>query len=346
MAGIAAFVLGCELLCRLLPVSSSTETGYYIDPQILTYPPRHHWTASRGWDLRNPQRLQSNNFGFVAERDFVRDENAVALIGDSFVEAGMLDADKRPAVQLERALGSRRPVYAMGGPGSALLDYAERIRFANQNFGVRDFVVLMERGDVMQSLCSSGNVHAPCLDRKTLDPRVEHQPPPGFAKRVFRQSALAQYVFSQLELAPSRLWPQAIAQSRPGGGSLDDIAGGATIPDRAKNPGGIIPRPEIDAVTRLFFARIAPYARGRLIIVVDSQRALLRQGAIPVDASRDRFIELARAHGADVVDTQPLFVEHHLHSRLRLDVGPYDAHFNALGAAIVMQAAAESLRRQ
>ncbi|SFC66212.1 hypothetical protein SAMN05216344_12836 [Polaromonas sp. OV174] len=59
----------------------------------------------------------------------------------------MLAAPDRPGAQLERALGTR-PVSAMGNPGTALVDYAERIRFAHTHFGVRDFVVLMERGDV------------------------------------------------------------------------------------------------------------------------------------------------------------------------------------------------------
>ena len=111
-----AFVLVGEAACRLLPVSSATLSGYHVDPQILTYPPRHEWTSAFGWDLRNPQRLKSNNFGFVADHDFVRNLNAVALVGDSFVEAGMLAAEDRPAAQLEQRLGAGRPVYALGGP--------------------------------------------------------------------------------------------------------------------------------------------------------------------------------------------------------------------------------------
>jgi len=76
--------------------------------------------------------------------------------------------------------------------------YAERIRHAHDNFGVRDFVILMERGDVKQSLCGSGNVNGPCLDAQTLAPRVETIAPPGTVKKIFRHSALAQYVFGQL----------------------------------------------------------------------------------------------------------------------------------------------------
>ena len=114
LSGVASLLVLLEAICRVLPVSTSTDTGYYTDPLILTYPARHQWVMSTGWDLRNAQHMQANNLGYAAEHDFVRDERAIALIGDSYVEASMLDIADRPAAQLERQLGTR-PVYAMGG---------------------------------------------------------------------------------------------------------------------------------------------------------------------------------------------------------------------------------------
>jgi len=71
--------------------------------------------------------------------------------------------------QLEREL-SGRPVYTMGSPGSSLLDYAERMRFAHDRFGIVDFVLLVERGDVRQALCGS-NKHPRAMSRSP-DPRT------------------------------------------------------------------------------------------------------------------------------------------------------------------------------
>ncbi|WP_144264463.1 hypothetical protein [Polaromonas sp. C04] len=322
-----------EIFFQLLPVSTSTETGYYIDPLILSYPPYHHWTTSTGWDLRNVQRLESNNLGYVANRDFERNANAVALIGDSFVEASMLAAPDRPGAQLERALGGR-PVFAMGNPGTALLDYAERIRFAHTHYGVRDFVVLMERGDVKQSLCGSGNINGPCLDPKTLEPRIEKLPPAGTLKRIFRHSALAQYVFGQLKFSPQQLLRQAFPPAHGANAASSQPASGA-----AQMPPGQTAS-YVDLVTHTFFERIRPYATGRLVIVIDSDRSALAKGQLKPDPSRARFIQLARAAGATVIDTEPLFQAHFARSRLSLDVGPYDGHFNALGVSLVTQAAA------
>lgn len=331
LAGVLCLALGLELLFRVLPVSTATETGYYTDPMILNYPPHHRWTDSTGWDLRNAQKLEANNLGYVAHRDFVPDPHAVALIGDSFVEASMLATIDRPGTQLERELGGR-PVYAMGAPGTALLDYAERIRFAHEKFGIRDFVVLMERGDVKQSLCGSGNINGPCLDPQTLEPRISKIPPPGTAKRIFRHSALAQYLFGQLKFNPERLWQQALAPTHP-----------SAPVHRVTATSHLLP--VVDAVTKAFFERVKPYVAGQLVIVVDSDRGALNSGRSTIDPARDRFIALARAAGATVVDTKPLYRAQLAQSTLLLDVGPYDGHLNKLGVAIAMKSAAMALSR-
>lgn len=332
LLGMALIVLLLELLCRLLPVSTSTETGYYHDPLILSYPSHHRWTASTGWDLRNAQTLQANNLGFATEHDFVANAQAVALIGDSYVEASMLERADRPGAQLERALFGRT-VYALGGPGSALLDYAERIRFMHERFGVRDFVLLMERGDVLQSLCGSGNVHGPCLDAKTLTPRTETLAPAGALKRLARRSALAQYLFSQIRVSPAKFGRQLLpapanAAATPGAASAAPAA----------------PLREIDAVTQAFLASALPHVSGRLVIALDANRRALYDGQTLSDPGRERFMQLARTAGVTVIDTEPLFRSHLAQSALKLDVGPTDGHLNALGVRLVAQASAQALQ--
>jgi hypothetical protein len=338
MAGVVSLLLVLEVLCRVLPVSTATETGYYTDPLILTYPARHRWVAATGWDLRNAQTLEANNLGYAAHRDFVRDEHAVALIGDSFVEASMLPAVDRPGAQLERQLGSR-PVYAMGGPGTALLDYAERIRYAHEKLGVRDFVILMERGDVKQSLCGSGNVNGPCLEPKSLAPRIETLSGSGKAKRALSHSALAQYLVSQI-----RVTPQAVLnQLRPKWLQDSPVTTQPVAPPISANAEPDNTMRVVDTVAKTFFERIKPHVLGKIVLIVDSDRVAMFNGSLKPDSARQRFIQLAKEAGAIVVDTEPLFVRHFAHSPLRLDVGPYDGHLNALGVGLIANAAAQAL---
>jgi len=104
----------------------------------------------------------------------------------------------------------------MGGPGSNLLDYVERVRLATERFETKTFVIVVERGDVVQALCGSGNIHAKCLDPATLEPRTQHiASDQRLLTNVLRESALAQYVFSQLRFSAANLLTRATAGFRP-----------------------------------------------------------------------------------------------------------------------------------
>lgn len=335
MAGILAVALACEAVLRLLPVSTATDTGYRIDPLILTYPPRHRFTSATGWDLRNAQTIRTNNLGFVSDIDFVADSRAVALIGDSYIESSMLRADQRPGAQLQRLLGPSRPVYAMGSPGTSLLDYAERIRYASQQLAVRDFVVFVDGGDVQQSRCGSGNVNGPCIDPVTLKLATEKRAPPSAAKRLLRQSALAQYVASQLRVTPADL--RAMLLALPGG-----LLPGHRAPAAAATRSEAVVQPEvIDLIVKHFLDRVRPYVGGRLILVLNSPKPGEKVGA-PHEENL-RLAVIAARQGAVIVDMTRAFAAHAASSPLSLYVGPYDHHLNGLAMGLVARAAAVAL---
>jgi hypothetical protein len=324
-----------ELLFRLLPVSSATQLGYYNDPEILVYPPHYAWRTATGWDLRNAQELRSNGAGFAAEREFVADANAVGLVGDSYIEASMLPAQDRPAAQLERALAGTRPVYGMGSPGSSLLDYAERVRWASRRWQVRDFVFLVEAGDIRQSLCGSGNVHSACLDRTSLEPRREHFREPDRAKRMLRESMLAQYLFGQVKLKFDHLVDETFSRTTP------------EMVDRSQSRGAghQALSPEVmDAVIDVFLARVLPYRAGRMIVILDGRRTGPSKVIEQKDVERQHTMRRFREAGFTVIDAEVIYGEHLAHSPLSVEVGPYDAHLNAIGLKLVLDAAAKALR--
>jgi hypothetical protein len=337
VAGVLTMLLVAEVVFRVLPVSTSTQTDYHLGNKLLTYPPHHHWRISSGWDLRDAQTLRSNQQGFLSEHDFTHNPNAIALIGDSYSESSMLNAADRPAAQLERLLGGR-PVYAMGSPGTALLDYAERVRWAKQNFGVQDVVILMEPGDIQQTLCGSGNVHSECLDAKTLSPRSELRPAPSPLKRLVRRSALAQYINSQLKFSPKQLWAAAVSQSRPAQGHDVGKVAATRISIKLEPDLSVV-----NAVSHEFFKRVKNLGPGRLIIIVDTTSNQRLSAMRAIDPERARFISLAQEAGATVVDAGPIYDRHLQNSTLSLDVGPYDKHLNRKGIALLTEAAAQAL---
>lgn len=342
-AGVIAMLLALEVLLRLLPVSTATMTGYYLDADLIAYPPGHTWSVSTGWDLRNPQRLRSNTLGFASPDEFERDPDAVVLIGDSYVEASMLNERDRPAQQLRVALANQRKVYGMGTPGTALLDYAQRLRFAAERLGTTDFVVWLEPGDARQSICGSGNVVSRCLDSVSLLPRIERLPQPSWPKRALRQFALAQYLAGQLKLDPRRLGATAFARHVP----LDSVPDqGQAASSREVQALSVSTRSRevVDAVVASFFSEIKPYLRGRLLFLADAPHRTSVAHGDELDAERGYLIKRLRAEGAEVVDLAPIYAMHAGASSLSLVVGPYDHHLNALGVSIVVSEVARRLR--
>ena len=93
-----------------------------------------------------------------------------------------------------------------------------------------------------------------------------------------------------------------------------------------------------------FFARTQPLVSGRLVLVLDADRQSLMQGRRPDDPVRRRFTELARTAGAQMVDLEPVFAAHFATSRMALDLGPQDGHFNPLATRLVAAAIAQELR--
>ncbi|MBT9465177.1 MAG: hypothetical protein IV113_14190 [Hydrogenophaga sp.] len=344
LSGVLAVIVAAELVLRVLPVSTATRTDYHLTPNLLTYPPHHEWTMATGWDLRNVQHMRSNNMGFAAEHDFVSGSDAVGLIGDSYVEASMLPPADRPAAQLGRALGGRL-VYAMGGPGSSLLDYAERIEWAYQTLGLRTFVVLMEHVDASQALCGSGNVHARCLLPDTLEPALRRRPPSSPLKDVLRESALAQYVNSQLKFSASRLTSTDFwGTGAPSEAAKPNMDPAATAASTAPAPLEPEQKKVVDAAVNEFFRQFETMKDIRVVFVIDMKRRNLETGGNKPDEGyhlAQRLLE----RGQLVVRGEPLYREHQRRSTLRLDMGPHDTHLNGIGVKLLMDAAAEVLKQ-
>ena len=324
--GMLLVLLALEGVMRLLPVSTATLSGYHFHPNIVTYPAHHHFIMATGWDLQRVQRHRSNNFGFLSRHEFEPDPNAVALVGDSFVEANMLPASERLDAQLEARLATRR-VYALGGPGSSLLDYAERVRFAADRFAIKDFVVVIEQGDIKQTLCGSGNIHGPCLDPDDLRPRIERLPEADAGKRLLRHSAFAQYLVSQLQVNPGRLLKRI------------DPRQWLDTSERSKRDSAA-PATTVERDTRIVtaFLTYLPRSNGERYVLIFDSPLRQRSDDASHSASTVMFMAQARQAGLRVLDTAPIFRAQLDKANLALHVSPRDTHWNGLANSVVAQA--------
>jgi hypothetical protein len=332
ISGVFVALIVSEVLLRFLPVSTATQTDYYLTPSIITYPPHHEFVMATGWNLSNAHHHRANNYGFLTNRDFFENRNAIAVIGDSYVEANMLEERERVGNQLENKLVNR-PVYALGGPGSSLLDYVERARFAQSHFGVQDFVFIIELGDVRQTLCGSNNIHGPCIDSKTLTLSSNvQQTKVNLAKKVLRESALAQYLFSQLRLKPETLFEQLFSGVFK---KTNKVNLSKKLSD-AENVDSVA----VDKVVFTFLSSLPKNKGSHVILVFDSYRDC-NTNETPV---RNRFIELAQQSvGVQIIDTKSIFCGFTESTKLNLSVSPTDGHWNRLAHGLVAEAIAKKL---
>jgi hypothetical protein len=215
------------------------------------------------------------------------------------------------------------------------LDYTERARFAQERLGIRDFVFIIELGDVRQTLCGSGNIHGPCLDPVTFSVRSDAQPiKVSLAKKILRQSALAQYLFSQLRLKPEELVKKLFENTN------SEKTKAPLAPSHQLKASEDVQSIAVDHVVSAFLSSMPKNRDGRLILVLDSYRDYLTDTNPNQTPVRDRFIELARQAGIEVIDSQPIFYAFSHKTGLSLSVSPTDGHWNRLAHGLIADAIA------
>ena len=144
-----------EGICRLLPV----HTGYEVQPvdvanPIVRFHPNRDFLFSRGPFLTNVNRGHVNNYGFVNDQDYESGDKRplLAVIGDSYIEAGMVPYPLTLQGRLAGRQNGNRRVYSFGSSGSSLLDYLYYAIYARQQFGAEWLVINVVGNDFDEML--------------------------------------------------------------------------------------------------------------------------------------------------------------------------------------------------
>ncbi len=329
--GAAAMLIAAEVLLQVLPVSTATQMGHHTADFMRTYAPNRSFRASAEWDLKHPQEMWSNNYGFATHTDFKANANAVAMIGDSFVEGSALDEPKRLAPQLQSLLNDR-PVYAMAVPGSSLIDYGQRLQWAYETLGIRDFVLVLEQGDVSQSICKHEDTYLRCIDPKTLTVTPLGRSPTSSVRQWLAYSALAQYFAGQLRLSAQAI-KSALFPPRAEAQAPETAPEAATDAERA--------------VVSEFLERYRRHADARLILIVDCDRRTLYRGLQPKNKPGiEALLEQARSRGITALETCNTFAAHFQGTGARTEVSNKDSHWNMAGNRLVAELIANAMSAQ
>ena len=339
--GILAPLVCAELTLRLLPVYEGVYRLPVDDRRpIARLEPNREFTWSRGWDFSMRNTVQVNNAGFISDVDYEPDAPGplLGVVGDSYVEAGMLPYRRTCAGRLATALEPAARVYSFGLSGAAFGQYLAWAGYARDAFRPDGLVVLVVDNDYDYSLFEYGRLfeyggimlgyhHFVERGDRLAVQRVDFNPSLGF--RLAQGSALVRYITHNLATmeAPRRIVRRTLRRLR-----------GAPV-DASKRA--------VDA-----FLDLLPEYSGldpeRIVFVVDGMRRSLYDPE-RLDEARGSFLDVMRRYflanagrrGYEAIDMQPRFIAHYREHGRRFE-WPRDEHWNALGHERCFEAVAGS----
>jgi hypothetical protein len=332
---LAPFLL-LEGLFRLLPVSD-TPPLLSVNEQtpVVRYQPNVDYRYSRDWNFSIVTHRHSNNYGFIHAADFRPDEPAplMALIGDSFVEANVVDAGKGVAEILDAAVAGTGRVYGIGVSGAPLSQYLMFADYARRTFRPQAMTIAIIGNDFDESLLKYKT--EPRFHYFTADgslTRVDYRL--SASKQILRHSATLRYVMFNLD-APHRL--AALRDSWRGAG-LAQAEVSAELEQRIADS-----QRAVD-----YFLDQLPERAGlgaqSILLVLDALRPQLYSAAAlaKIDNGfqarlRRYFAAQATARGYQVIDLQPVFIARHELDGSTFEAAPTDSHWNALAHRIVAE---------
>jgi hypothetical protein len=336
LSGLLLAALLAEVLLHAFPVSTGYSFGAVdADHPIAHGTPYFRYTYSRDWSFHLANAGVLNNYGFRSSFDYARDPRALAVIGNSFIQADAL----APRDTLTERLGSllHRPAYAIGVDGFSLADYLEAADWAGATFASGTMVALLTTGDLSHSCLPRPGAHHLRLANGTLTMSLVTRESPSRLKRALNESKLFRYVYENLHAAAN--WSK--------GWRRDDRDDDAQNPDALTAmlgcTDGAFKEAATDFLLRSF--RDIELARHTQVIFLLAPGYRQEQG-IAAGGIRDvdTFAGRAAVAGFEIVRLDGAFAAA-LQSGARLDFLPIDGHWNAAAHAIAARVVAEAISR-
>lgn len=343
--GIALFLVGAELVLRLLPVNEGMRVQpVTADNPVFRMEPGRDVIFAKNWDFSIVNRVRTNNAGFVSDQEYRTDAATplLAVVGDSFVEALMVPPAETIHARLAETVKEKGRVYAFAASGAGFPQYLAWARFVRDTYRPAALTVVVISNDFSESLGHrerSPGFHS-FIRQADGTARMElNEYHPSLIRRVFRNSALAMYLFGQAKV-------QSLY-----GGSLNLGKGDSRfVGNIAANTSDSMLADSRWATDE--FIRMLPEYSGlppeRIQLVVESVRPQIYDPASLASVQdsfwvqmRNYVIDRGRAAGFEVIDLNPVFMQRYARDRKRFEF-PTDGHWNGEGHAAAADAVMQS----
>lgn len=339
LVGFVIAIVILEVVFRMLPVCEGVNLLPVNEQNpVPRFAENRDFTWSDDWKFSIISKKHSNNYGFLNDNDYHKEENTplMAIIGDSYVEAPQLDNRSTVHGILSEKVPNKGRIYSFAmsrAPMSTYLAYAE---YTRNEFSPNSMVFVIVGNDFDQSL--SKYEMSPGFyyffvddDQKLVLKRIDYYKP--FSRRLFRKSALMRYIFFNLKLD----WPNVKEKIffrndlRQYVGNTSSEASEERVSDSKKVVDEFLLqlplRSGLDATHIMFIVDgMRPH--------IYSDHGLQDANGSYFDIMRKYFIFSARSKGYEVIDMQPIFIMKNRADGSRFEFET-DAHWNALGHKIV-----------
>jgi hypothetical protein len=302
-------------------------------------------TWSRGWNFSITNTVHVNNAGFVNNQDYSREgaRPLLAVVGDSYIEAGMVPYRETVQGRLAEALGSTGRVYSFAASGAGLTQYLVWAVHARDAYRPDSFLFLNIANDFAESLHHRGRSpgfhrFARLADGSAEIRRDDYEP--TFFRRLARYSALAMYLVLNAKIEQQL--------------KIDLKELGAANQRWASNiqyDGTVEEYSDYEWATRTFLDRLPEatgVAPGRIVIAIDGIREAIYNPAEKADLDqsvwgrmRTYMANEAKKRGFVVIDMQPVFEAAYRVDGRRFEF-PTDTHWNGHAHGLLAKAAAAS----
>lgn len=342
--GITALAIAAEIILQFFPVTE----GFYSLPVNAENPiarcrPNRtvQWSAFWNFSMRNT--IHVNNYGFISDLDYDPHDRKplLAIIGDSFVEAIAVPWPQTGAAQLHQRLKERGRVYAFGKSGAPLSQYLVYADYVQRTFHPAALIIIVVGNDFDESLIE--NMRLPGFHYFIADStgnftlqRVDYAIGP--VKAFMRRSALFRYLMINVRLPDFyQEWQYHRKQTK----FIGNTSANADSIRLLKS----------QKVIDTFLANLPAMAgleASKVLFVVDGMRPQLYDEALHkataasyFGSMRRYFMQNAVLQGFEVIDMQPIFLQHYQKHGQPFDF-PLDNHWNSFGHQLFAEAVVES----
>lgn len=279
-------------------------------------------------------RWRVNNDGWNSAIDYSRNPRRplIAVIGDSFVEAFHVDADRNFAALVRQRLQGKGEVYSFGFSGTPLSGYLELARYARREFRADVLVINVVHNDFAESVRSI-EAKPSFLQFDERGGELVEVPSAGYEhsplRRALRHSAVVRWVVINCKLSRNVTRLRRAEESEA-----------ARL---------LRHRPKIEPVAEAVFARLrAENPQTPIFIMMDGPRQ--RMFADARSQAQLRWLpemvgRLSRAHGFEFIDLESPLKSYSQRSGQPVAFES-DYHWNAAGHAVAANALMDAMRRR